>query len=112
MSAEQRLQHLDQRLKLSDEQKSKIKPLLEDEQQKMAELRQNGSDDRRQQFAKFREIHQATSQQIRSVLTGEQQKQFDAMEKEQQGRFGHHRGMRDGGGPGGMEPPPPPDDRE
>ena len=70
---EQRLAWLSDKLKLTDDQKSQIKPILEDEHKQLAALREDSSLSREQKRAKFREIHTSTFDKIRPILTDQQQ---------------------------------------
>jgi Spy/CpxP family protein refolding chaperone len=95
---EAQLDRLTQQLNLTDEQKAKIKPILEDQAKQMETLRGDTSvspQDRRSQFMQLREN---TSKKIRAVLDPDQQKKYDEMQNAQR-RFG---------GPGGNRPPQPP----
>lgn len=91
-SAEQRLAHLSEQLSLTDDQKTKIKPILEDEDAKTKALWEDTSTPREDKRAKFMSIHQATMDQVKSLLTPEQQKKLSDMQQ----RMQQH--MREGGG--------------
>lgn len=69
-----RLQQLAKELSLTDEQKTKIKPILADQLTKMKELREEKAD--RKEMAKLRT---ETNAKIRGVLTTEQQAKFDKL---------------------------------
>jgi Spy/CpxP family protein refolding chaperone len=65
-----------QRLKLNDEQKAKLKPILEEENQKYVELRKQVNlkvDERR---AKFTAIREETNAKLKPILTPEQYEQY------------------------------------
>ena len=96
-SPEQQLDHLSKRLKLTDDEKSKIMPILQDQAQQMQSLRQDTSMSPQDRRAKFQQIHQNTMSQIRPILDENQQKKFDKMMKERE----QHRMEHGGGGPGG-----------
>lgn len=96
-SPEQRLQHMTKTLNLTADQQTKIKPMLEDEQQKMESLHQDTSMSRQDRMSKMQEIRQSTDEQIKGVLTPEQQTKW------QQEMQNHHGGM----GHGNMSPPTP-----
>ena len=72
MSVEARLKRMSERLNLTDEQKEKIRPILqaESDQRKALHEDQSLSPDQRRQ--KGRELGQATNKQIREILTPEQ----------------------------------------
>ena len=77
MDAGERLERMSRHLNLTDEQKAKIKPILEDEDQRLKALRDDGSLTRDQQREKLRSIRQETHEKIRPLLTPEQQKKID-----------------------------------
>lgn len=85
---EQRLQRLSQELNLDDQQKAKIKPILEAEHKQMEALRSDSSLSPEDRRAKFREIHENTLKQMNPILTPEQQEKFAAMRKKRM----EHRG--------------------
>ena len=102
MTPDEELQRLDKSLKLSDDQKSQIKPILEDRQKKMVDLRSDSSLSREDRMGKMRSIMEDSNGKIRNVLNDDQKKQFDEMQQ-------HMRGHGPGGhGPGGGAPPPAP----
>ena len=73
------LDQLAQTLKLTDDQKAKVKPILEAQQQKIRALRQDTSlspEDRRTQM---QTIHQDTSTQLKPILTTEQFEKYQQM---------------------------------
>ena len=103
-NAEDQLKHLDKELSLTDDQKAQIKPILEDAHAQSKKLMEDDSVAREDKMAKMREIHVASNNKIRALLTDDQQKKWDALQKEHQGHMGH----RGPGGPEGAPPPPPP----
>jgi periplasmic protein CpxP/Spy len=93
MSVDDQLKHLTKKLKLSDEQQTKLKPVLEDQRKQMGQLREDSSMSRQDKFSKMQEIRQNSDTQIKSVLNEDQQKNFDKMRAEQQDRMKQwHRG--------------------
>ena len=112
MSPEARLERLSRQLKLTDDQKAKIQPILADENKKMQELRADTSASREDRWSKVQAIRQNTFELIRPVLNADQQKQLDAMSKNGgQRRSPGGRGNRPGGMPpdaGGAPPSQPP----
>jgi Spy/CpxP family protein refolding chaperone len=92
---EDRLERMSRRLNLTDEQKAKIRPILQDEQKQMKALREDASlspDQRRQQG---REIRTSARKQIDEILTPEQkEKRKEMWQKARKGR-----------GPRGEQPP-------
>ncbi len=91
MSPDEELQRLDKALKLTDDQKGQIKPILEDRQQKMESLRSDTSLSAEDRRSKMRGIFEESNGKIRNTLNDDQKKSFDEMQ--QRGR-----GRRPGGG--------------
>jgi len=102
MSPDAQLQHMSEALSLTDDQKTKIKPILEDESKQMQQLRGDTSLSQEDRRSKFQEIHQSTMSQIKPILTSDQQKKLESM-KEQGGRGGRH-GHGEGSGQGSSSP--------
>ena len=81
-NAADRLQKMAQELNLTDAQKEKIKPIVEDEAKQLQALRDDSSLSRRQKMSKFKAIHSQSASQIRPLLTPDQQKKLDQMKEE------------------------------
>jgi periplasmic protein CpxP/Spy len=99
MSPEKMLQMLSDRLSLTDDQKAKILPLLQAQSDQIKALHEDSSlsdDDKRD---KGRDIMKSTHEQIRALLTPEQQEEFDHMRGS---------GGRNGPPPSANNPPPAP----
>ena len=79
MSADQQLEHMSTTLNLTDDQKAKIKPILEDQDKQMHQLMQDTSVQQQDKRAKFREIHENTMSQIKPILNSDQQKKLESM---------------------------------
>ena len=107
MDPQQQLDHLSKQLNLNDDQKQKVKPLLDQQAEQMQSLRQDTSLSQQDRRAKFQEIHQSTMSQIRSVLDEKQQKKFDKTMQKQEERRAHRMGEGgpQGGQSGGNNPP-------
>jgi Spy/CpxP family protein refolding chaperone len=91
MSPEERMKKLSAELNLTDEQKEKVRPVIEDEMKQLKDIRQDSSLSRDQKIAKAREVHADAMGKIRPILTDDQQKKLDEMveqakERLQQGR--------------------------
>jgi len=86
-SADQQLQHMTKVLNLTEDQQAKIKPILEDRQQKMSAVMQDSSLNRDDRRAKFREIGSSSHEQIRAILTPDQQKKMDEMRAKREARW-------------------------
>ncbi len=79
---ETHLQMLTEKLNLTDEQKAKIKPILQDQEQQLKAIRDDTSLSQEQKSAKKKAIHESFHEQINSVLTPEQQAKFKQMKQE------------------------------
>lgn len=90
MSADQQLDHMSQALNLTDDQKAKIKPILEDQDKQMHQLMQDTSVSQQDKRSKMREIHENTMSQIKPILNSDQQKKLESMHE----RGGHGGGNR------------------
>lgn len=104
---EQRLDHLTKALNLNSDQQQKIKPMLEQEQQQMQTLHQDTSMTRPDRMNKARQIRQSTDDQIKSLLTSDQQTKFTEMRERQRERMEQRRqggGMGQGSGMGQGQP--------
>ena len=86
-SVDDQIKHLTKRLKLTDDQQTKLKPILEDQRKQMGQIRDDASLSRQDKFSKMQELRQSSDTQIKSVLTEDQQKNFDKMRAEQQDRM-------------------------
>ncbi len=83
------------RLKLTDEQKSEIASIIEDSNKELRDLFQSG--DRQNAFAKVREHRQATLEKIKGKLTDEQKSEYSKL-------LGSPFELKFEGGPGGRGP--------
>lgn len=63
-------------LNLTDEQKEKVKPIIDEETKKIQELRQQKDLSPQERTAKLREIRETTYQKMKPILTEEQWKKF------------------------------------
>ena len=82
------------KLNLTDDQRAKIQPILKSSRQQAQAVRNDTTLTPEQKQAKMRDIHQGAMSQMNSLLTPEQQQQWQEMRQ--------HRG------PGGKPGPPPP----
>ena len=73
---EGRLQRMSERLNLTDEQKEKLRPILQDEFKQLKALRADNSLSQDARRAKAREIRRSTRQQIGQILTPEQKEKM------------------------------------
>lgn len=112
-SPQQHLDHLSKMLNLTDDQKAKIKPIVEDTAAQSESLRKDTSLSPQDRHAKMHDLHQKSMTQIRGFLTTDQQAKLDSMKHDGMGK-----GMGQGKGMGhdhvmgpkadGQQPPPPP----
>ena len=91
-SADQHLQMLSEKLNLTDDQKAKLKPILQDQLQQMKTVREDTSLSEEQKQAKMKSIHESLHNQINAVLTPEQQAKFKQMMQE---HMENHKGMKE-----------------
>ena len=82
MSADAHLQMLSEKLNLTEDQKAKLKPILEDQAEQLRSLRNDTSLTPEQKAAKKKAIHETTHDQINAVLTPDQQAKFKEMKHE------------------------------
>jgi periplasmic protein CpxP/Spy len=76
ITPDQRLQHLTHQLNLTSDQQQKIKPMLEQEQQKLETLRQDTTTPQQDKRDQMQQIRQGTNDQIKAVLNPDQQTKF------------------------------------
>ncbi|HEV2425741.1 MAG TPA: hypothetical protein VGZ29_13010 [Terriglobia bacterium] len=99
MSTDQMLARLDARLHLSDDQKTRIRSILEDRRAQMEKLRSDTSVAAEDRRARMRTIFEDHNAEIKNVLNDEQKQEFEQM-MQRRARMGSR---------GGNPPPPPPE---
>ena len=87
-SPQQRLEHMTKMLNLTPEQQEKIKPILENQNTQMQALHQDTSMSREDRMAKAQQIHQSGDEQIKGILTPEQQQKWSDMQSKRE-NMGH-----------------------
>ncbi len=92
-----------QALNLTEEQKSQIQPILQQQRQKLEALRNDNSLSQQQKREQFQQIREQTRSQINAILTPDQQQKMQQMEQQMRQRRGRRGGP---GGPAGAAPPP------
>src|SRR3954467_5114836 len=85
-----RLDHMSKVLNLTDDQKAKIKPILDNENQQMQGLKSDTSTAKQDKRAKMMDIHKSTMDQIRPILNSDQQAKLD----QQMQKMKEHRAKR------------------
>ncbi len=78
-TVEQQMERLSTQLNLTDEQKPKVKAVLEEEHKKMQELRSDTSLDRDARREKMQTIRKDTTAKMKGVLTEDQFKKYEEM---------------------------------
>ena len=91
-SVDDQVKHLTKKLNLSDDQQAKLKPILEDQHKQLQAIHNDSSLSREDRFSKMQALRQSSDTQIKSILNEDQQKNFDKMREEQQGRMGKWKG--------------------
>ena len=84
---EQKLKRLTKKLGLTDEQKEKLRPILQDEDKRMSSLDGDTTLTAQQKHKKMREIRMASKTQMDDILTPEQK---EKMPKMHSGSGEHH----------------------
>jgi len=79
MTPEAMLDHLSTELSLTEEQRTKIKPIADDVYKQMDKVRQDSSIPEQERREKMRQIHQNALSQVKPILTTDQQKKLDEM---------------------------------
>ena len=96
-TVDSRIERLDEQLKLTDDQKKKLRPIFEKQNvqfQKMRESMQEGQDQTAMRES-FRKIGEDSDKEIVKILTAEQAKKYAEMQKEMQNRMrGGNRGQQ------------------
>ena len=69
-------------LNLTDDQKAKVKPIFQDEAQKLKELRQDTNLSKPDKMAKLKSIHAETDAKLKPILTPEQVEKLSKARKE------------------------------
>jgi periplasmic protein CpxP/Spy len=80
-SPEQMMERYTEQLSLTDEQKPKVKALLEDSNKKRREIFRDSSLDQQQKRDKFREVMEAQNKKMKEILTPDQFKKYQDMQE-------------------------------
>ena len=81
-SVEQRMERMTEELKLTDEQKPKVKAVLEDSQKKRQELMGDSSLSREDRREKMRGIMENEDKKLKEILTADQYAKHEKMREE------------------------------
>jgi periplasmic protein CpxP/Spy len=82
MSPESRLKMLTEKLNLTEDQQTKLKPILEDESTQMKALHEDTSLAPKDKRAKMKELRESSTEKINAVLTPDQQAKWKQMKQE------------------------------
>ena len=85
-SVEQRMERMTEELKLTDEQKPKVKAVLEDSQKKRQELFSDSSVSREDRRDKMRGIMDNEEKKLKEILTADQYAKHEKMREEMRAR--------------------------
>jgi Spy/CpxP family protein refolding chaperone len=91
-NVDERVQMLTKQLDLTPEQQPKVRSILEEQQKQLTALRQNSSMSEEDRRAKMQEIHRSGMEQIRGILTPEQQQKMQQMRQNMEHHQGNHEG--------------------
>ncbi len=91
-----RLEWMSKKLNLTDEQKTKLQPIFQDEFQQMKAVREDTSLSREQKRDKMKQIHETFHPQVMAVLTPDQQQKLEQMRANRQARRGKGAGTNQG----------------
>jgi Spy/CpxP family protein refolding chaperone len=91
---------LAKRLDLTDDQKVKVKPIIDAQNQQMSDLRQDTDLSREDRMAKMKAIHDDTTAQLKPILTEDQFAKWLKISRMP------HRPMQNGDNPPPANPPP------
>jgi hypothetical protein len=75
-NAQSQFEHMAAQLKLSDDQKTKLQPIVQEEAKKLKELREDTTLDAKQRRAKVREVRDGYTAKIKPILTSDQFEQY------------------------------------
>lgn len=99
-NVDERLRVLSNRLNLSREQQASVKPILDDQYVQSQAVKQDGSLSQDDKTNKLREVQEASSSKIRTLLDDSQKQKYAELEQEMGQRVG--RGQGEGRGPDGI----------
>lgn len=85
-SPEERLKQLGEALKLTDEQKAKLAPILKEEGEKLRAIFQEAQGDREAAAKKMQEARKEIAAKVKAVLTPEQAEKFEKLQAELAGK--------------------------
>ena len=78
----ERLQQISEELKLTDEQKEKLKPVLQEQAKKARELRADKDLSKEDRLAKVKELREGMNTKLKAILTPEQLEKWNKLRSE------------------------------
>ncbi len=101
-SPEQMMSLLNERLRLTEEQETRVKSLIDETFKKRSEIIKNGGRDGKSEKSALRELQWSTDMQIGQILTDDQMKEYQELREEESEHPQHSdtrrgRGMHAGG---------------
>jgi len=90
MSADEHLQMLAQKLNLTDDQKAKIKPILEQHMQERQSIMKDQTLSQAEKHSKIQASMESAHSKIEPILTDDQKKEFTEMMKDMHGGAAKH----------------------
>jgi len=94
-----RVQHLTKKLNLNSDQQTKVKSILDDEQKQFQTVHQDSAMSPQDRHAKMMDLRKSTDDQIRAVLTPDQQQKFDQMREKRMEKMHRHQNGDQGNPP-------------
>ncbi len=94
-----RAKRMAKHLNLNADQQSKVQEILTSEQSEMQKLRADSSLSRQDRHSKMMDIHKTSNDQIRALLTPDQQKTWDQMQQRREERMKERHGKQGAGAP-------------
>jgi periplasmic protein CpxP/Spy len=88
LSPQQRVEQLDNQLKLTADQKTKLTALFDEQGKKLRELRADKTLSQEDRRTKVRAINEADNKQIKDILTPEQNEKYQKLHADQKGKGG------------------------
>ena len=85
---EQQLERMTTQLNLTDEQKPKVKAVLEETSKKMQEIRNAPDFDRSHMREKMQPVMEKQNEKMKAILTEDQFKKYQEMQQQQRGKKG------------------------
>lgn len=95
MTPEAMVDHLSTQLNLTDDQRTKIKPIAEDVYKQMDKVRQDSSMSEPERREKMKQIHENALSQVKPILNADQEKKLEEMMSSHphHGNSPHHGGQ-------------------